>query len=105
MKKLLINRREGAALCLAIGMCLFSSVAMASGLQSQAEGLLKDIYAAIYAIVGIVATIALLWQCAQGFMGRKEWSEVFTACLWIFAAGGASVFATWLFESGSQVSL
>ena len=46
---------------------------------------------------------ALLWQCALGFMKKKDWPDVLGTCLWIIGAGAAVAFATYLFAEGGKM--
>lgn len=77
---------------------------MGGGFATQAQSMMENIRDGIVIIVGVVATIALLWQLAEGFMGRKTWGDVLSACLWIFGAGAAVAAATWIFTSGQGIS-
>ncbi|MDO5151605.1 MAG: hypothetical protein Q4D76_19820, partial [Oscillospiraceae bacterium] len=70
---------------------------------SNVTDMMVKVRTAIYGIVSILGTIALLWLFALGFMGRKQWSDVFESALWIFGAGGAIVLATWIFTAGSHM--
>lgn len=87
-----------------LGTLFAAQAAMAAGGLEAATTQLKSIAETIRIVVGIVATIALLWECAQGFMGRKTWGDVFGTCLWIFGAGAAFFLATWIFEAGKSTS-
>lgn len=77
----------------------------AGGLASEVTNLMETIRQAIYAVVSVLGTIALLWVTAQGFMGRKTWADVFESALWIFGAGGAVILATWIFSAGGKITL
>lgn len=99
--KYMIDKKSLAVL----GLMFFAQAALAAGgLEGEVTTMMTTIRTSIYAIVGVLATIALLWQCAQGFMGRKTWGDVFEAMLWIFGAGAAIAFATWLFTKGGSIS-
>lgn len=76
----------------------------ADGLENEATSMLETIRSAILAVVGIVATIALVWQFAQGFMGRKTWGDILETCLWILGAGAGVALATWIFTKGKDIS-
>lgn len=76
----------------------------AGGLQNEAKTMLETVRSAIVIVVGIVATIALLWQFAQGFMGRKTWGDILESCLWILGAGAAVALAGWIFIRGQSIS-
>ena len=78
--------------------------AQAGGFAAQASTMLENVRDGIVIVVGVVATIALLWQLAEGFMGRKTWADVLTNCLWIFGAGAAVAAGTWIFTSGQSIS-
>ncbi len=83
---------------------LLAQLTMAAGLEAEATSMITTIRNVIYAIVGVVATICLLWQMAQGFMGRKTWGDILESCLWIVGAGAAIALATWLFSKGASMT-
>lgn len=100
--KYMIDKKSLAVL----GLMFFAQAALAAGgLESEVTSMVTTIRTVIYIIVGGVATIALLWQCAQGFMGRKTWGDVFETMLWIFVSGGSIVLATWAFTTGGRISI
>lgn len=74
------------------------------GLEESTTSLLTTIRTVIIAVIGIVATIALTWQLAQGFLGRKTWGDIFESCLWILGAGAGVALATWIFTRGQSLS-
>lgn len=74
------------------------------GFQQEATSMLESLRGVIVAVVGVVATIALIWQFAQGFMGRKTWADIFEASLWILGAGAAVTLATWIFTKGQSIN-
>ena len=80
-----------------------AQAAMAAGGFSEATGPLEKVRDTIYTIVGIVATIALLWQCALGFMQTNDWPDVLGTCLWIVGAGAGIALATYLFTQGGKM--
>lgn len=77
--------------------------ALAAGGFNQGTDILEKIRDTIYVLVGIVATIALVWQFALGFMQQKQWPDVLGTCLWILGAGAAVAFATYLFTEGGKM--
>ena len=85
-------------------LMMLSQVALAQGFAGEASNLLTNIRTGLIIIIGIVATIALVWTLAEGFMGKKTWPDVLSTCLWIFAAGAGSAGATWIFTSGQSIS-
>ncbi|MDK4525801.1 TrbC/VirB2 family protein [Kingella kingae] len=89
---------------LMVALGLMTQSAMAAGFANEAKTMVENIRDGIYIIVGVIATICLLWQFAQGFMGRKTWGDILEACLWIVGAGAAIVLATWLFTKGGSMS-
>lgn len=88
-------------------LVLFASltqIAMAAGFEAEAKSMMESVRDGIYVVVGVVATICLLWQMAQGFMGRKTWGDILESCLWILGEGGAIALATWIFTKGGSLS-
>lgn len=94
-----------ALLFVALSMWAGSSFAAGGGGLSAITGIMENLRSVIYTIVSVLSTIAFIWVCAQGFMGRKSWAEVFELCLWIFGAGGGIALATWIFSQGGSISL
>lgn len=80
------------------------AMAQAGGFATEAKSMIDNVQKGIVIVVGAVACIALVWQLAQGFMGRKTWGDVFETSLWIFGAGAAVAAATWFFTSGQTIS-
>lgn len=88
-------------------MVLTPSVALAQGaggFASEAKSMMTSIRDGLQIIIGVVATIALLWQFAEGFMGRKTWGDVFITCAWIIGAAVAVALADWIFLRGQSVT-
>jgi trbC/VIRB2 family len=85
IKKAVSNRNVVLVALLAAA----SQTVLAGGFSSEATTMITNIHTGIYTIVGVVATIALLWQMVQGFSGRKTWGDIFETCLWIVGAGAA----------------
>ena len=83
---------------------LFSQFASAQGFVGQVSNVMTQIRDGIVIVVGLVATIALLWQLAEGFMGRKTWPDVLITGAWILGAGAAVALATWIFTTGQSIS-
>lgn len=88
---------------IAFGLCAQTAMA-AGGFAGEAKSMVESIRDGIYIVVGVIATVALLWQFAQGFMGRKTWGDILETSMWIVGAGAAIVFATWLFTKGGSMS-
>ena len=100
-----IQKSQIAQWLLAILLSALCPLTMAAGFEGEITSMITTIRNSIYAIVGVVATIALLWQMAQGFGGRKTWGDILETCLWIVGAGGAVVLATWLFTKGGSMTI
>jgi len=96
--------RKGVESFLMVGLLLVSQMAMAQGFANEASTMIQSIADGIYLVVGILATIGLLWCLFQGFAGRKTWGDVLEMSLWIFAAGAGMTAATWIFSSGGSIS-
>lgn len=76
----------------------------AGGFADEAKKMIENVRDGIVIIVGVVAMIALVWTLAQGFQGKKTWSDVLEMSLWIFGAGAAVAAATWFFTSGQRIT-
>ncbi|WP_434779051.1 TrbC/VirB2 family protein [Neisseria sp. Ec49-e6-T10] len=90
---------------LAAFLSMLCPLTMAAGFEGEVTSMIIMVRNGIYAVVGAVATIALLWQFAQGFMGRKTWGDILETALWIVGAGAGIVIATWLFTKGGSMSI
>lgn len=109
MKKLAIFKNKISNLFVFImAQMLIADAALAQttggGFSSQASTVITNVRDAIVIVVGLVATIALTWQFAQGFMGRKTWGDIMETSLWIFGAGAGVAAAVWFFNIGKTVT-
>ena len=100
IKKIVSNTQTIATFAL----LTVAQMALADGF-SEVSSMATTVRTVIYTIVGVVATICLIWQMAQGFGGRKTWGDILETCLWIVGAGAAIAIATWLFTKGGSVNL
>ncbi|WP_434776868.1 TrbC/VirB2 family protein [Neisseria sp. Ec49-e6-T10] len=89
---------------LAAFLSVLCPLTMAAGFEGEVTSMITMIRNGIYVVVGVVATICLLWQFAQGFMGRKTWGDILETGLWIVGAGAGIVIATWLFAKGGSMT-
>ena len=99
-----INRSGITKLMLFLALGLFSQFAVAQGFAGQVKTNVEQIRDRIVIVVGVVATISLLWQFAEGYMGRKTWPDVLVTCAWILGAGAAIALATWVFTTGQSIT-
>lgn len=88
-----------------VALLAMAQTALADGFSSDVSSMAISVRTAIYTLVGVVATIALIWQAAQGFGGRKTWGDVLETCLWIVFAGAAIAVGTWLFTKGGSMKV
>ncbi|WP_254321715.1 hypothetical protein [Neisseria subflava] len=68
IKKAVTNTQTVAT----VALLAMAQTVLADGF-SEVSSMAVTIRTGIYTIVGIVATLCLLWQMAQGFGGRKTW--------------------------------
>ena len=101
IKKAVPNRN---VVLMALFAATTSQMALAAGFQEEASGMITNIRTAVYSVVGVVAGLCLLWQFAQGWAGRKTWSDILETCLWIVGAGAGIALATWLYTKGGSMS-
>lgn len=80
-----------------------AQAALAAGGFNSATSTLEKIRDTVYAIVGILAGLALIVACALGFMGKKDWPDVLKICIWIIFAGAGIAFAAYLFTEGGKM--
>lgn len=88
-----------------VALLAMAQTALADGFSGEVSSMAISVRTAIYTLVGVVATIALVWQAAQGFGGRKTWGDVLETCLWIVFAGAAIAVGTWLFTKGGSMKV
>lgn len=88
-----------------VALLAMAQTALADGFSGDVSSMAISVRTAIYTLVGVVATIALIWQAAQGFGGRKTWGDVLETCLWIVFAGAAIAIGTWLFSKGGSMKV
>lgn len=98
--KKVTNNQKAIAVSLLVSVAQF---AMADGF-SEVNSIATTIRTGIYTLVGILCTIALLWQFFQAKSGRKTWTDILETCLYIVGAGAAIAFGTWLFTKGGSMS-
>ena len=72
IKKAVTNTQTVAT----VALLAMAQTVLADGF-SEVSSMAVTIRTGIYTIVGIVATLCLLWQMAQGFGGRKTWGGYF----------------------------
>lgn len=85
-------------------MLCAANTALAAGGFDDAKTMIEDVRKGVYAIVGVVAGLLLLWQFVEGWTGRKQWMDILVTCLWIVGAGAAIALATWLFTKGGAMT-
>jgi len=100
IKKAVTNTQTVAT----VALLAMAQTVLADGF-SEVSSMAVTIRTGIYTIVGIVATLCLLWQMAQGFGGRKTWGDILETCLWIVFAGAAIAVGTWLFTKGGSMKV
>ena len=92
---------HSVALFAAIGA---APLASAAGFEAEAKGMADKIYKGIYAFVGVVALIVVLWQCVEGWSGRKSWMDVLSTCMWVVGAAASGALVAWLWQKGSSMT-
>lgn len=92
---------QAAALLLMAGL---TPLANAAGFDSDAKDMANNIYKGIYGFVGVVALIIMLWQCVEGWTGRKSWMDILVTCLWVVAAAASGALVTWLWSKGQSMT-
>ena len=80
-----------------------AQLALAAGGFDDANKLAENVRDGIYAFVGIICTIMLLWQGFQVISHKKDWTDILGTCLGIVFTGAAVAFATYLFTKGGKM--
>lgn len=88
----------------AVAMLGAAPLASAAGFEAETKGMADKIYKGIYGIVGVVALIIVLWQCVEGWSGRKSWMDILVTCIWVIAAAGSGALVTWLWQKGQSMT-
>lgn len=88
---------------LATALTVASQGAMAAGFD-DVSNMATTIRTGIYAIVGIVVGIVVLWQCFEGAQHRKQWGDVLITCLWVIAAAASIAFVGYLWTKGQAMT-
>lgn len=87
-----------------VAMLGAAPLASAAGFADEAKSMANNIYKGIYGFVGVVALIVVLWQCVEGWSGRKSWMEILVTCLWVVAAAASAALVTWLWQKGQSMT-
>lgn len=87
-----------------VAMLGAAPLASAAGFEAEAKDMANKIYKGIYGFVGVVALIIVLWQCVEGWSGRKSWMDILATCLWVVAAAASAALVTWLWQKGQSMT-
>ena len=90
-------------LLLAICLCL-PMAAFAAGGFDQVTGAIKTLRDNIYLIIGLLAGLALLWACLEGWYHGKSWLDIMKMGFWIVGAGASFALAAWGFKIGGSMT-
>ena len=88
----------------AVAMLGAAPLASAAGFEADAKDMANKIYKGIYGFGGVVALIVVLWQCVEGWSGRKSWMDILATCLWVVAAAASAALVTWLWQKGQSMT-
>ena len=64
------NTRDWVQALLLCSLLGFANMALAAGFEAEASDMVKTFRTGVYAVVGVVAGLALLWNFVQGWGGR-----------------------------------
>ncbi|RZT91051.1 hypothetical protein EV681_4574 [Advenella incenata] len=87
-----------------VTLVMVSQAAMAQGFAAPVIDVVTQIQDGIYALVGVLAIIGLLWQLYEGSQGQKTWPDIGKTCLWIVAAAAVVAIGNWLWATGASIS-
>ncbi|EPN0316289.1 TrbC/VirB2 family protein [Vibrio vulnificus] len=80
---------------LAVSCFALSSPAFANGGFSKATDVAEDIKVELYAFLGVVVFIYLMYNVIMAKLGKQQWSDVLIALGHVALAGGVIAGATW----------
>ena len=94
------NNQKAIAVALLVSAAQF---AMADGF-GDANAAATKFRTGLYAFVGILFSITLLWAFFFFCCGRKSWQDILEECLYIVGAGASIALVAWLFATGGKMS-
>ncbi len=58
----------------------------------------------IFILVGLLASMVVLWQCYEGMSRQKTWPDILVTCAWVVAAAASIAAVAWLWAMGQAMS-
>lgn len=96
--------RKVAETSLAVALLGMAQTALAQGFaQPLADGA-TQFRDGVFILVGILASIVVLWQCYEGMSHKKTWPDILVTCAWVVAAACSIAFVAWLWSMGQSIS-
>lgn len=80
---------------LIIAALVFSTPVLALGGLDEAKTIADDVKTGLYALVGVIALIYLIYLAAMAFTEKKTWSDFGWGVVHISIAGAALALGTW----------
>lgn len=90
-----IQNRRMSAVGVALVLALFQSSAFALGGLDKATSTAQDIKTGLYALVGVAATIYLIYLGAMAFTERKSWADFGWGVVYVSLVGAAVALGAW----------
>lgn len=96
--------RKVAETSLAVALLGMAQTAMAQGFAAPVADTAEQFRDGVFLIVGILASIVVLWQCFQGMSHKKTWPDILETCAWVVGAACSVAFVAWLWAMGQSIS-
>lgn len=102
VSKKIVSKVAKASLAMALlGM---AQAAMAQGFAAPVADKAEEFREGVYLVVGILASIVVLWQCYQGMTHKKTWPDILETCAWVVGAACSAALVAWLWAMGQSIS-
>lgn len=98
------NTRSWVKAFLMCTLLFGAQMAMAAGGFNEVKSKAEMVRDGILLVVGVIATILLIFQGMQGAQGRKDWMDVATTCAWILFIACSGSLVAWLLLTGKSIN-
>lgn len=86
---------QGVKVVAALALVAMHGMSFALGGLDKAEKAAGEVKTGLYAIVGVLALIYMVWLGAMAFTEKKSWSDFGWGVIHVSLVGGATALAGW----------